>query len=363
MLESITLNKSIFSFVVFLLYSAVSFGQACGSGTFHCKFIGSDYKTLTNLKYEFLPLKEDVFNNREFIDKHRRIQYGLALDEDEAKDFVANSSDVSKFRHLKNCLKKSDLDSIGTHNSNFEFYTLELLHHPLILKIQSDEENFYFLGDFFGGCTRQNVFVLDQTSLTIKSDMNFDGYSDFVNLTGVEQQGKTTFDVYLYDPSKKTYNYSEKHSESALEKSSSFYDGWNLSHLGHKIYSLNKSNYLIVQNFVSGNGNHYYDNITVSHISFSNRKIEYLPFGIQNEEFGSLKSEYGSIKIAQHQGFNYQDKMFVVYNETTKKIEIQFTEFNGISNTDNGKRISMKLEYIEDKFQSISEQTAPTKVN
>lgn len=350
------MKKSTISFIFFLFYSIVSFGQACGSGTFYCKFIGSDYKTLTNIKYEFLPLKEDVFNNQEFINKHINIQYGIALDEDEAKDFVANSSDVSKFRHLKNCLKKSDLDSIGARNSNFEFYTLELLYHPLILKIESDQEIFYFLGNFFGGYNRQTVFVLDQASLTIKSDMNLDGYSDFVNLTGVEQQDETTFDVYLYDPSKKTYDYSKEYSESALEKSSAFYESLNISHIGHKIYSLNKSNYLIVQNFVSGDGNHYYDNITVSHISFSNRKIEYLPFGIKNE------NEH--IKIAQHQGFNYKEKMFLVYNETTKTLAIQFTKFNGIYNAkDNGERINIKLEYVEGKFQSISEKSTQTKVN
>lgn len=341
----------------------MSFGQACGDGTYYCQFISSDYKMLTNLKYEFLPLKEDVLNDSEFENKYRSIQYGIALGEDEVKDLVSNSHDLSQLKGLTICLEKSGLDSIGIHNSNFEFHTFELLHHPLILKIKSVNENYYFLGNFFGGCTRQNVFVLNHTSLNIKSDVNLDGYYDIVNLTGVEQIGEKTFEVYLFDPLRKTYQYAIEYSESALDKSKAFYKDWNISHIENKIYSLDNSNYLVIQSFVSGNGNHYYDNILVSHISFSNRKIEYLPFHIQNEELKRLKSKNGSIKIAQHQGFNYQDKMFYVYNEKTKTIEIQFTKFNAISDTNTGKKINMKFEFTDNKFQTTSEKYTKAKVN
>lgn len=335
------------------LFGLNSYGQACGSGTYYCQFISSDYKILTNLKYEFLPLKKDVLTDSEFENKYRSIYYGIPLSKDEAKGLVSNSHDLSKLKGLTTCLKKSGLDSIGMHNSNFEFHTFELLYHPLILKITSDNENYYFLGNFFGGCNRQNVFVLNHTSLDIRSDVNLDGYYDFVNLTGVEQLGGKTFDVYLYDPLKKTYQYAKEYSESTLEKSEAFYEDWNISHIVNKIYSLYDSTFLVIQNFVSGNGNHYYDNILVSHISVSNQKIEYLPFHIKNEELKRLKSKNGSIEIAQHQGFNYQDKMVLTYNEKTKIIEVQFTKINTTTNT--GKKINMKFKLIDNRFQTISE--------
>ena len=227
--------------ILVMCFPFLNFGQACGSGINKVKFIDAGYSNIYELDYELLLVNQEVLNQSEFIKSPKFNQYGIPLSESEADKLISTSNDYSEYKGLMESIERSDLSIKGKHHSIFNFHTFELLGIPIILKINHNYEDYYFLGNFFGGCNRQSVFVLDHSKLSIKADVNADGFYDLVNLTGVEQLGQSTFDVYIYDPKLIEYRYSEAYSNPGNDKSSTYLNEMNCNTTLFKCKNINET--------------------------------------------------------------------------------------------------------------------------
>ncbi|MEO1627031.1 MAG: hypothetical protein AAFV25_17895 [Bacteroidota bacterium] len=274
-----------------LFYSEVSLGQLCGRGTFSCTFLDADFAVLKEVDYQFWDVREEMLSSEEWRDRYNDFYRGVLLSEAEMIALLASPFDPQERPWVTTALKEEGIDLKGKHSSQFEFPTYETFWQPLILQIQSEGESHYFLANFFGGCNRHKTFLLDNKKLAIKCDMNADGRPDFIDLKGLAREKEPGFDVYLFDPSNNTYKYSEEHSKAPPESFDDNWEGRNMSHIENRVYSYYGSIHVLVQKYVSGRGNHYYDNIVLSHISFANRSVEYFPLELTSDELAFLKGE------------------------------------------------------------------------
>lgn len=154
--------KSALPLFFLFLHFNLSFGQACYHGTYHCRFVNEDYRVPKRVKYEFLPLAREIWEDPDFRVKYPNLEIGYALSAEEAAELTRSNPSLAEYRHLRQCLKKSKLHISGRQKANFRFYTLEVLYEPLVLRLKTGDETFYFVGNFFGSCSRRNVFFLGE---------------------------------------------------------------------------------------------------------------------------------------------------------------------------------------------------------
>lgn len=121
------------------------------------------------------------------------------------------------------------------------------------------------------------------------------------------------------------------------------------------IYHLEKDKYLFTQKKVSGNGNHYYDEIITRIISFSENQITLYPIDIKIKENYGYLDENGCLIISQHQLYDFRESMFVRYNESSKILEYQFNDIDIQSNSNLSDVINIQYLFVNGKFEKITE--------
>lgn len=127
------------------------------------------------------------------------------------------------------------------------------------------------------------------------------------------------------------------------------------------IYHLEKDKYLFTQRNVSGNGNHYYDEIIMRIISFSENKITLYPLNIETKEDNGYLDENGFLIVSQHQLFDFKDKMLVNYDEVTKILSYQFHSMN-IQSWETATFKEIQYKFVNGKFELISENYKEVKL-
>jgi uncharacterized protein YqkB len=120
------------------------------------------------------------------------------------------------------------------------------------------------------------------------------------------------------------------------------------------IYHLEQDKYLFTQRNISGNGNHYYDEIILRIISFSESEITLYPIDIEIGVNNGLLDENGCLIISQHQLFDFKDRMVVHYNETTKILSYQFHSID-VSSWETAIFNTVQYKFVDGTFKLISE--------
>jgi len=122
------------------------------------------------------------------------------------------------------------------------------------------------------------------------------------------------------------------------------------------IYFLEKNKYFFTQRNVSGNGNHYYDEIILRIISFSKNKITLYPIDIEIKENNGYLDKNGSLIISQHQLYDFKESMFVRYNYYSKILEYQFNTIDLQSNSNLSSLKNIQYLFVNGKFEMLAER-------
>lgn len=110
------------------------------------------------------------------------------------------------------------------------------------------------------------------------------------------------------------------------------------------IYPIETNKYLVFQEYSSGNGNHYYDNISITLVAIGEHKITYLPFNkLQEENAVHTIDDHGNLVFSQHQRLSDFTSMDVYFDQKTKTIFYQYQYFKSIG--DSEKTILVKGAY------------------
>ena len=122
------------------------------------------------------------------------------------------------------------------------------------------------------------------------------------------------------------------------------------------IYHLEKDKYFFTQKNVSGNGNHYYDEIILHIISFSENKITLYTIEIEIKENNGYLDENGCLIISQHQLYDFKESMFIKYDEYSKILEYQFNNIDLQSNDNLSDLINIQYLFVNGKFEMLAER-------
>jgi hypothetical protein len=128
------------------------------------------------------------------------------------------------------------------------------------------------------------------------------------------------------------------------------------------IYHLENERYLFTQKNVVGNGNHYYDEIKLRIISFSENKITLYPIDIEVKSGNGYLDENGCLIITQHQNYNFEHNMFIYYDESRQTLVYQFTDVNIQTNENLADLKNIKYKFLEGRFEFISESSKEIKI-
>jgi len=106
------------------------------------------------------------------------------------------------------------------------------------------------------------------------------------------------------------------------------------------IYPIESNQYFIIQEYSSGNGNHYYDNISLTYVSIGDNKIFYHPLELPKEHTNDKNKithqidDNGSLVFTQHQAISILSPISISYDYETKTISYQYAHYESISVSD-----------------------------
>ncbi|MFK7750601.1 MAG: hypothetical protein AB8B65_19580 [Kordia sp.] len=110
------------------------------------------------------------------------------------------------------------------------------------------------------------------------------------------------------------------------------------------IYPVGADNYLVFKEYSSGNGNHYYDNISITLVAIGEYKITYFPLELEEKVETHVIDDHGNLIFTQHQGISDFAPMDVYFDQKTKTIRYQYQYFKSIGDSD--KTMTVKGAYI-----------------
>lgn len=63
------------------------------------------------------------------------------------------------------------------------------------------------------------------------------------------------------------------------------------------------------------------------------------------------------MQLSQHQGYEYEDEMYLTFDYPSRTLECQFTNVDPLSNVESGQKIAIKMKLSSDnkKFISLKE--------
>jgi hypothetical protein len=105
------------------------------------------------------------------------------------------------------------------------------------------------------------------------------------------------------------------------------------------IYPIETNQYFIIQEYSSGNGNHYYDNISLTYVAIGQDKITYHSLQLpENHTYGEDNiwhriDDSGSLVFYQHQQISLLSPISITYDYETKTIDYQYLFYESISNS------------------------------